>query len=176
MDNNELTLLKDGDMTAFNTAYRLHHKQIYSFILHKTQSNFIASEVVQLTFIKLWETRSKICESTTLQLQLFGMARQVMINELRKEASRYRYNNQSEQYPYTDSLMKMIESKDLLKHFEREVEAMPTMRKMVFNLSRKNGLSYNEIAEMLAISPKTVENHISKALSVLKQYMFTVLL
>ncbi|TDQ08424.1 RNA polymerase sigma factor [Pedobacter metabolipauper] len=176
MDNNSINILKEGDITAFNTAYRLYHKQIYSFILHKTQSEFIASEVVQLTFIRLWEKKNKLNDEVELQLQLFGMARQVMIDELRKEATRYKYNNQFNQYPYTDSLMKMIESKDLLKHFEREVEAMPTMRKMVFNLSRKNGFSYNEISEMLGISPKTVESHISKALTTLKQYMLTVLL
>lgn len=176
MDTDDLHTLKEGDMTVFNTVYRLYHKQIYSFILHKTQSEFIATEVVQLTFIRLWEKRSTLSAQVALPLQLFGMARQVMIDELRKEATRHKYNSQSEQYPFTDSLMRMIEGKDLLRHFEREVEAMPAMRKMVFNLSRKNGLSYNEIAEMLGISPKTVENHIAKALSTLKQYMYTVLL
>lgn len=162
--------------TDFNTTYQLYHKQIYSFILQKTQSEFIATEVVQLTFIKLWEKRGTLNEAVELRIQLFGMARQVMVDELRKEATRYKYNRQFQQYPYTGSLMRMIESKDLLKHFEREVEAMPKMRKMIFNLSRKNGLSYNEIAEMLSISPRTVESHISKALSTLKQYMFTVML
>jgi RNA polymerase sigma-70 factor (family 1) len=175
MDDNYLIAIKEDDMTAFNAVYKQYHKQIYSFILHKTQSDFIASEVVQLTFIRLWERRMALSEAVELQFQLFGMARQVMIDEIRKEATRYKYNSQFEQYPFTDSLMKMIESKDLLQHFEREVETMPAMRKMVFNLSRKNGLSYNEIAEMLGISPKTVESHIAKALSRLKQYMYTVL-
>lgn len=164
------------DTKDLNKAYQLYHQKIYSFILHKTKSDFIASEVVQLSFIKLWDQRHKLDDSVSLELQLFGMARQVMIDELRKEATRYKYNRQSEQYPYTDSLMRMIESKDLLKHFEREVEAMPAMRKMVFNLSRKNGFSYQEIGEMLGISPRTVESHIAKALHTLKQYMFTVLL
>lgn len=176
MDTDYIQTLREGNMTVFNTVYRLYHKQIYGFIFHKTQSEFIATEVVQLTFIRLWEKRNSLAAETALPLQLFGMARQVMIDELRKEATRQKYNSQSEQYPYTDSLMKMIEGKDLLKHFEKEIEAMPAMRKMVFNLSRKNGLSYNEIAEMLGISPRTVEGHIAKALSILKQYMYTVLL
>jgi RNA polymerase sigma-70 factor (ECF subfamily) len=104
------------------------------------------------------------------------MARQVMIDQLRKESARLKYNTRSEQYPFTDNLMKMIESRDMLKHFEQEIDAMPAMRKMVFNLSRQNGLSYKEIAEMLGISPKTVESHIGKVLSHLKHYMYTILL
>jgi len=176
MDNEIILGIKAGDMVVYNNAYHDFHKQIYGFIFYKTQSDFVASEVVQLCFIRLWEKRSALKEDVTLDIQLFGMARQVMIDELRKEATRFKYNNQYEQHPFTDNLMKMIESRDMLQHFERELEAMPRMRKMVFDLSRKNGLSYAEIGDILGISTKTVESHIGKVLSRLKQYMYTILL
>lgn len=176
MDQNLIRGLKDGDLSVFNSVYRRYHAQIYSFIHHKTQSDFIATEVVQLTFIKFWEHRTVLCEDTALNVQLFGMSRQVMISELRKEATRSRYNSASAQQPFSDNLIRMIESRDMLKHFENEIDSLPPVRKMVFNLSRKQGLSHKEIAEILSISPKTVENHIGKVLSRLRQYMYSIFL
>lgn len=176
MDQHIINEIKAGKLSAFNEAYSGYHALIYQFVFKKTNSDYIATEVVQLCFIRLWEKRDKLDESSALNVQLFGMARQVMIDELRKEATRLRYNSAAEQYPFTDNLIKMIESKDMLKHFEQEIEAMPPMRKLVFNLSRQNGLSYLEIAEMLNISTKTVESHIGKVLSRLKHYMYTLLL
>lgn len=174
MIQDKIREIRAGELPAFNEAYSRYHKQIYQFVFKKTQSEYIATEVVQLCFIRLWEKRNSLNETIELNVQLFGMARQVMIDELRKESTRLKYNTQSSQYPFTENLMKMIESKDLLKHFEQEIESMPPIRKMVFNLSRDNGLSYLEIAEMLGISTKTVENHIGKVLSRLKHYMFTI--
>ncbi|WP_316795602.1 RNA polymerase sigma factor [Pedobacter agri] len=176
MIQDKIREIRAGELPAFNEAYSRYHQSIYQFVFKKTQSEYIATEVVQLCFIRLWEKRNSLSETTELNVQLFGMARQVMIDEMRKESTRLKYNTQSSQYPFTDNLMKMIESKDMLKHFEQEIEAMPPMRKMVFNLSRDNGLSYLEIAEMLGISTKTVENHIGKVLSRLKHYMFTILM
>jgi RNA polymerase sigma-70 factor (family 1) len=176
MDLTLIAALKEGNLTVFNSVYTQYHAQIYSFINHKTQSTFIAQEVVQLTFIRLWQKRETLQENVALNVQLFGMARQEMIDEVRREATRSKYNSQSEQVPFTDSLIKIIESRDTLQHLEKELEALPPMRKMVFNLSRKNGLSHKEIAEMLCISPKTVENHIGKVLSQLKHYMYLFLI
>lgn len=176
MDKGIICNIKADDQSAFNDTYFRYHEQIYSFVFKKTQSEYIATEVVQLCFIRLWENRKSLKENLAINIQLFGMARQVMIDELRKEATRTKYNQASSVSPFTDNLMKMIESRDLLKHFEQEIEAMPPMRKMVFNLSRDNGLSYAEIGEILGISTKTVESHIGKVLSRLKHYMYTILL
>lgn len=176
MDKDIVFGIKAENLSAFNEAYSSYHQQIYQFVFKKTQSEYIATEVVQLCFIRLWEKRKSLNEEVGLNVQLFGMARQVMIDELRKESTRLKYNTRSDQYPFTDNLMKMIESRDMLKHFEQEIDSMPPMRKMVFNLSRQNGLSYNEIAEMLGISTKTVESHIGKVLSRLKHYMYTILM
>lgn len=176
MDTKIISELKEGNLTVFNTVYELYHQQIYSFIKHKTQSDFIAQEVVQLTFIRLWQQRESLQDTAELNIQLFGMARQVMIDELRKESTRSRYNNESSLNPFSDSLIKMIESRDILKHFEQEIESLPRIRKMVFNLSRKQGLTHKEIAEILSISPKTVEAHIGKVLSRLRQYMYSIFL
>ena len=163
--------IKNDDLNAFNDAYNRYHSRLYSFILFKTQCDFTAKEVVQLSFIRLWEKRSALDESLDLDIQLFGMAKQIMLAELRKEARRLRHNEQANPSPLAESLIKAVENRDLLKHFEKEIENLPKMRKLVYDLSRRQGFSHQEIAELLSISPKTVENHIGKVLSALKQYM-----
>ena len=175
MDKGILCDIRADDESAFNDTYFRYHQQIYSFVFKKTQSEHIATEVVQLCFIRLWENRKSLKAHVDINIQLFGMARQVMIDELRKESTRLKYNRAANDHPFTDNLMKMIESRDFLKHFEQEIEAMPPMRKLVFNLSRDNGLSYAEIGEILGISTRTVESHIGKVLSRLKHYMYTIL-
>lgn len=168
--------IKTNDESAFKEIYERYHHQIYGFILQRTRSEYIAEEVTQLTYIKLWNQREMLSEQVGIDVQLFGMARQVMVDLLRKEAARFKYEGDAAQTPFTDSLIDAIESKDLLKIMEADIQNMPTLRRLIFELSRKKGLSHKEIAQMFSISPKAVEYHIGKALLQLKQHLYTILL
>lgn len=168
--------IKADNQKIFNLVYDEYHSQIYGFILQRTQSSYIAEEVTQLTFIKLWKQRHILSEQLAINIQLFGMARQVMIDLLRKEATRFKYEGDAAVTPLTDSLIDAIESKDLLQLMEHDIQNMPKMRRLVFELSRKQGLSHKEIAQLFSISPKTVEQHIGKALLQLKQHLYSIML
>lgn len=168
--------LKQGDLKAFDAIYTEYHQRLYFFIKKKTQSDFLAEEVVQLTFIKIWNCKEMLNSHVDLSIQLFHMARQVMIDELRKEATRNKYEGESAHTPFSDNLTNIIEAKDLMRIFDEELSEMPTARKLIFNLSRDKGLTHKEISEMMGISTKTVENHITKVLSQLKQYMYSIFL
>lgn len=168
--------IKEDDQRAFQDVYDRYHPQIYGFILTRTKSGYVAEEVTQLTFIKLWKQRGILSERLGIDIQLFGMARQVMIDVLRKEATRFKYEDESAETPFTDSLIDAIESKDLLQIMEQDIQNMPKMRRLVFELSRKQGLSHKEIANLFSITPKAVEYHISKALLQLRQYLYSVML
>lgn len=168
--------IKADNQKIFNQVYAQYHEKIYGFILQRTQSAYIAEEVTQLTFIKFWKQRAILSEQIGINIQLFGMARQVMIDVLRKEATRFKYEGDSAPTPFTDSLIDAIESKDLLRLMEQDIQNMPKMRKLVFELSRKQGLSHKEIADLFSISPKTVEQHIGKALMQLKQHLYSIML
>jgi len=168
--------IKENNERVFRYVYDHYHQKIYGFIRQRTKSEYVAEEVTQLTFIKFWKQREILSEKLSIDVQLFGMARQVMIDVLRKEATRFRYEGESAETPFTDSLVDAIESKDLLQIMEKDIQNMPKMRRLVFELSRKQGLSHKEIAKLFSISPKAVEYHISKALLQLKQYLYAVML
>lgn len=168
--------IKADNQQSFNAVYEEYHRQIYGFIMQRTRSEYVAEEVTQLTFIKFWKQRNILSEQLAVSVQLFGMARQVMIDLLRKEATRFKYEGDSAVTPFTDSLIDAIESKDLLQLMEQDIQNMPKMRRLVFELSRKQGLSHKEIAQLFSISPKTVEQHIGKALLQLKQHLYSIML
>ena len=173
---NEISALKEGNQLVFNRVYQDNHPRIYGFILNRTKSTYMAEEVTQLTFIKFWKNRDALSHTLDIQIQLFGMARQVMIDLLRKEATRFKYEGDTAETPLTNSLINAIESKDIMQLIEKDIENMPKMRRLVFELSRKQGLSHREIADLFSISTKAVEKHIGKALGQLKQHLYSTML
>ncbi len=173
---NLIESIQEDNNQAFSQVYQNFHREIYGFILQRTKSEFIAEEVTQLTFIKVWKNRAKLNPSIAINVQLFGMARQVMIDELRKEANRFKYEGEAAVTPFTDNLIKALESKDLMCLIEKDIANMPLVRRLVFKLSRKQGLTHKEIAQRLNISTKSVEQHITKALAQLKQHLYSIML
>lgn len=164
----QIAALKNDDLGVFRVIYQQHHAKLFHYIHSRTQSEYLAQEVVQITFIRLWEKRNSLSDDFAVDIQLFRIAKTVMIDELRKEQVRTKHNELSNRYvgdSYDDF---QIENKDDLKRVFAELENLPHTRKKVFKLSREHGLSYKQIAEIMSISPKTVENHISRAIKQLR--------
>lgn len=161
--------IKTGNKFVFTEVYHKYHERFYFFVLKHTASTDIAEEVVQQAFIKLWENREKLSEEFTVDVQLARITRSILIDTLRRKAIERKVINQVvDQAPtiYTSdpSLERELKSK-----IYSAIEGLPPVCKKIFKLSREENLTYNEIAEQLCISPRTVENQISKALKVIRQ-------
>jgi len=166
-----ITELKNNNIDFFRMVYQDYHTKLYQFVYNRTQSAYLAQEIVQITFIKLWETRAKLSNELTIDIQLFRIARTTLIDELRKETVKLKYNeiiSSVHDEHYEDN---QVADRDTLQHVYNAIETLPTIRKKVFKLSRVSGFSYKQIADILSISPKTVENHISKAIKQLRNSM-----
>lgn len=169
---NEFLALKGGCETVFKKVYQTNYNKLYFYIFSKTGSEYVAEEVVQMTFVKLWSRRAKITDTVPIDVQLFRIARSVLVDELRKEQVRLRSLANESYTPFTDSLLNSIECKDLVHHINETVDRLPKVQKLVYRMSREQGLSHEEIAHMLSLSPKTIENHIAKVLRQLKEAVF----
>ena len=155
----------------FQQVFNEYHSKLYYFIFSKTQSEYLAEEVVQNTFIKLWKYRSGLNESLSISTQLYRIATTTLIDLIRKNntaAAVLRELKQQESGRAPDGGTDRIAEKELALKISNAVKKMPPMQRKVFELSREEGLSYREIAEKLSISVKTVEIHISKSLKFLK--------
>lgn len=167
--------IQSGNIKCFEEVYHLYHTRLYYYVLKHTRSTYLSEEAVQLTFIKMWENRRQLSLHFDLSVQLFRIARSITIDLLRKERTS---GHHIEMIP--DEMMALsVETdfvhKDELSHVEALIEELSPVRKKVFKLSRFEELSHKEIAEQLSISPKTVENHIGRALLQLKEKMVIIL-
>lgn len=168
---NEIAAIQRGDETVFEQVYERHHEKLYFYIFKKTSSNYIAEEVVQLAFIKLWNYRQSLSTDIPIEAQIFRIAKTSLIDLLRKNANQRRIiENYKDIVPVEDeNVMSALMKKEMGERISTLIEEMPPVRKKVFKLSREGGLSHKEIAEQLSLTPKNVENHISKAIRQIKK-------
>lgn len=160
--------IKNGDSSAFEKVFNDYFSEVYHYALNKTQSGFIAEEVAQLTFIKLWKNRESLKENVKLNYVIFRIATTTLIDEVRKQNNFRSLVNElgiNETHGIKAGKAEDFENKDVV---DKILYKMPRMRQKVYRLSRIDGLTYEEIAIALDISIKTVEKHISQAIKQVK--------
>jgi len=166
--------LKDGDQSYFKRVFDEYHQKLYFFILYKVKSKYIAEEVVQMAFTKLWQCRQTLQEEYTISTQLFRIATTILIDFLRKYYSKDAVTTRLDVINIEkgiDSTNEKVNGTELQKQISQAVNDLPPVRKQVFEMSREQGMSYREIAETLSVSSKTVETHIYKALKQIKKHI-----
>lgn len=172
-----LTRLKKGDIQAFDQVYELYFHKLFSFVLKIVKSEADADDIVQEVFVKIWESRHKLDDYQLLNSFIFTIAYNGSIDILRKRISNHKYveHLKKSSIGIAESVNE-VEYKEFLYHVEKLISNLPERQKQVYLLHKEQGLTYPEIADRLSISKNTVENHMGKALSSLRQKVSHALL
>ena len=121
-------------------------------------------DVVQEVFALIWKNRLKLGEIENLDAYIFRMAQNRAINAFRKTARETLVLSELKQaLPSPVSAEQVLEARDLEKTIRSLVDRLPAQQKLVYTLSREQGLKHHEIADQLNISPGTVKNHMIQA-------------
>lgn len=160
---------KEGSQKAFRIIYDTHYKLLIGvgFNLLKDEDN--AKEVVQEVFYQFWKNRANFKTSVPVKNYLKRAVINRCITQLKYQA---RFTGDETLAHETGNSIApdvLMENADLKKVIDLAMEKVPEKARIVFILKRHEGLSLKEIAEKLEISPKTVENQITRALKILKQ-------
>ena len=160
--------LKAGDTEAFNALYR-HYFRALVVYASRIVSADKAEEAVQETMLWLWENRTVLCISTSLPKYLFGAVRNNCLTYLGHESIERRVlgnirNKMCEQFEVPD--FDVVE--ELRENIRAAVADLPASYREAFEMSRFQRKTYEEIAAVLEISPKTVDYRIQQCLKILR--------
>jgi len=156
--------IRKGDRQSFQDFYFEYHSKLYHYIYRYTQSEWLAEETVQLSFVKIWEKRSKLSIEHPLSAQLFRIAKSILIDLLRKNKVRKVVPLSSMEFNAEAIEYYNPETKNELALAMNAIETMPPVQKKVFKYSRFEERSHKEISSELSITSKTVETHITRAI------------
>ncbi|MHC1704159.1 MAG: RNA polymerase sigma-70 factor [Tenuifilaceae bacterium] len=161
----------EGNQTAFENLYNIYADKLYYFALRFLKTKEDAENLTQDVFVKIWETRDRLDPDFSFNAYLFTIAKNTIFNLHRKRVNELAYREYlGNFFDFSHSKTESdLSLKDLQERIDQSVEKFPTQRKIVYELSRKEGLSHKEIAEQLKISEKTIETHIRLALKTLRK-------
>jgi RNA polymerase sigma-70 factor (family 1) len=160
-----LQRIAEGDENAFRVIFDKYKDKVYGFAFMFTRSVVQSEEIVQEIFLKLWLRKADLAALEKFQSWLFMVTRNQSFTALRKIAYDYSYRQNLPADPEADSMENQMVLKDYQQLVRSVVDELPPQQRKVYQLRREEGLTLDEIAQKLDISPNTVKVHLGKALS-----------
>lgn len=173
-DQELLTMLREGDRVAFDALYNKHWAPVYSQAFKKIHDPDLAKDVTQEVFVSLWLHRGSNYIAN-LEAYLFSAVRNnvfralkrddrfLPIDDLMLEAKLY--------YPEADVVLL---EKEFFKAYQLLIESMPAAQRSIYHMRYHENLSTIEIAEKLNISRKTVQNQLTRAVTLLRASLLSI--
>lgn len=159
-----------GDTGAFEILYQKYWRKLYVFARRTTPNAEDAQDLIQDVFAQLWTQKEQIDAAVFSESYLFAIVRNKLLDKIRKQYVREDYVQKILQTSSESdfSTQQTILTNDLNNHLHQAVDVLPEKCREVFQLSRFEQLSVDQIAQKLQISPQTVKNQLSKALQVVR--------
>ncbi|WP_233878100.1 RNA polymerase sigma-70 factor [Dyadobacter sp. CY323] len=164
-------LCRDDDLSAFKALFERYWLKLYAAAKSRLANEDEAKDCVQDVFLNIWSKRSTLTVPDSVKAYLFISLKNKILNtiqhRLTDERHRQRYLEEVDnRYQETDPGLEMSELEDVIKD---EVSRMPEQMRRIFILSKDEGLTGAQIADMLSISHQTVRNQISTSLKRIRQ-------
>ncbi|ASV32694.1 RNA polymerase sigma-70 factor [Maribacter cobaltidurans] len=159
-----------GEEKAYIFLLNTYHRQLNAYALTLVHDSAMAQDIVQNVFLKTWKSRKKLNSQFSIQSFLYKSVYNEFINAYQKNKSMMLLHQK-----YVESSIEVVENADasmlqkMIGIVNREVGKLPPKCQKIFILSKKEGLTNQEISKFLNISVKTVEAQITKAFKILKE-------
>jgi RNA polymerase sigma-70 factor, ECF subfamily len=155
---------------AFEQLFKEHFKGLYAYAYTILKNEAQAEETVQNVFYKIWEKNIQPEIETSAKAYLYKAVYHESLNYLKHQKIKAQYQSHVMQHnkKQAESASKRVLVKELEARLRQAMNELPEQCRTIFQMSRFDGLKYQEIASELGISVKTVENQMGKALKQLR--------
>ncbi len=175
-----LKAISKDDERSFDTLFRHYFPKIKAFMAHLIQNEEDAEDLAQDIFIRLWHNRKEAQHIRNLDAYLFKTSRNEVYQHIRRNLLFDKYSQEvghtaggeSEVFNVVDT----IYAEELEETIGKVVAKMPSQRQKIYLMSRKEKKSNAEIAEVLNINKRTVENHLTLALADIRKVILSYFL
>jgi RNA polymerase sigma-19 factor, ECF subfamily len=168
-----LRLAANGDEAAFTILFNLYKHRLYSYLLKLSGSAEMTEDVIQEIFLKLWDQRTSMGKIEQFGAYIFRMAQHRIVNSFKRSAketlilAELRRQTKAPVSEAEDNLS----AREVQLRFHEALQKLSPRQKLIYQLSRDQGLKHDEIAQRLHISRSTVNNHMILALRMIRDHL-----
>lgn len=174
-----LARFRAGDESAFEAMFRAYAAPLCDFAMYFTRSREQATEVVHDVFLLVWARRDRLDVRTNLRAYLYRATRNRALEVRRRDTFFRRWVERTTVEQADDESARLaptpheqFERDEQAAALRRAIDALPERRRMVLLLRWRDGMRNEQVAELMGISVKTVENQITQALRTLREQLF----
>lgn len=165
--------IQEGNVRAFKNVMRTYYRELVDFAHHYVKSSYLAKDVVQDVFANIWEKRSRWSPDRSLKMYLYQSVKNEALKMLRNRKTERKYiesylEERGEQ-KICPKQMEISEEQEFQQAARQAIQSLPERARMTYQLHRRDGLTYKEIAQVMDVSHKTVESQMSRALRMLRE-------
>ncbi|WP_316837368.1 RNA polymerase sigma-70 factor [Pedobacter nutrimenti] len=177
-DNQLFLLLKEGDKVAYKNIYDRYKTILYIHAFKILQDEEDAKDAVQDLFTVLWNKREHINLKGPLSAYLYSAIKNRVLDLIAIKKNRAKYEDSLQNFLICGECLtdQSLREKELRIVIEKEISLLPSKMREIFELSRKEYMSYKQIAEQLNISDKTVKKQINNAIKTLRLKLDSIII
>jgi RNA polymerase sigma-70 factor (family 1) len=152
----------------FQEIFNQNYQYILNYLYYLSGDSALAEDLVQDTFLQLWDKRDEVKEET-VRSYLFTIARNCFFKNIRRQKFDLKFRSTWFENTENKSPEYLLEMKEFDQKLQKAIAELPEKSRVVFLMNRTDGITYREIAEYLGVSIKSVEKNMSRALAILRE-------
>lgn len=157
--------IQQGNKGAFDDLFAAYYTKLVTFAQQYVKQVEHAEEIGSELFVKLWLRRDQLSKVLNPEVYLYVAIKNACLNSIRADKKRLilSYEEDRATQELVSSSNSKLEDEELEKLLDEAVNSLPEQRKIIFKLIKEDGLKTNEVAEIMGLSKRTVENQLYKA-------------
>ena len=163
--------VRESNEKAFEILYKRYYSQLVRFSWRYSKSKAVAEELVQDFFTDIWENAEILNITYSVKAYFFKAIRNSSLNYIKNQKVQEKYDPEWMSMKKETVMLEIedkFQEKKIQEAIKNAVENLPERSRMTYKLHRNDGLTYEEIAEVMVVSVKTVESQMTRTLKILR--------